>query len=182
MQIVLPLGYVLHAARMWRQLPSPREPGRTEFPSGLALLWICISVLMVFSCKKEVLKGGFSTWDKLKPRYQWVWGPIIPLLSQEGTALAHINSCARTKLLEVTVLVSARQKSWDMRHSFGSAVTQGCIWRVKSALPWVEQLHWYYRLCKGYCSLGVPIFSWLIHKKTTRLKSPCWVLRMGQRL
>lgn len=46
---------------MRRQLPSPREPGSTEFPSGLALLLIHISVLMVFSCKEEVLKGVFNT-------------------------------------------------------------------------------------------------------------------------
>lgn len=40
---------------------SSQSAGSTEFPSGLALLLIRISVLMVFSCEEEVLKGDFNT-------------------------------------------------------------------------------------------------------------------------
>jgi len=46
---------------MQRHLPSPREPGSTGFPSGLALLLICITVLMVFYYEEEVLKGVLKT-------------------------------------------------------------------------------------------------------------------------
>lgn len=135
--------------RMWRQLSSPREPERIEFPSRPALLLICISVLMVFSCKEEGLKGVFNTWDELKPRYQWVWGPTILVLSEGATTLTHITSWARTKAVtEATVLVSAH-----MGYPCGSAVCPGMHLESHVCWPMSREISCC-RLCKCVVFLG----------------------------
>lgn len=152
---------------MWRQLSSPREPERIEFPSRPALLLICISVLMVFSCKEEGLKGVFNTWDKLKPRYQWVWGPTILVLSQGATTLTHITSWARTKAVAWGNSSGISPYGiWDI--PVVVLFAQGCTWKVTSADPWAERFH-VAGFASVWCSLGIPT-SWLIRKMTTRLK------------
>lgn len=92
----------------------------------------------------------FNTRDKPKSCFQWVWGPIILVLSQGAQPLLTVIPW----LLQTTVLGSAQGKGRDVRYSSGSGVAQGYFWKGRSALPRVELLQWCYSLSKRIIFFG----------------------------
>lgn len=133
---------------MWRQLSSPREPGRIEFPSRPVFLLIYIS-FPCYSLVKSTIYKEFLIHEMnfLPPSL----GTILCVILGRHNPFSHYLMCRdqNSTLLGTIVLIPDHDKNWDMGYSFSSVAVQGCIWKVTSAIPRTELLHWCCRLCKS---------------------------------